>query len=297
MTYYPIDEDLAKRSHNMMSFREYSEGSTTSSYRARIDSAREDLEKELSLCVTELQKERARMYFERYCKVLAFAINEDNRIGCMCPSVMIAGPAKFPTKKKEKQVSTWESNRFNYVRADNYLYLMKNVHNQGIQSDDPEALAVLKNKLEALQEKQEEMKAVNAYWRKHGTLEGYGNLTDEQVKEISEDMERFHMSQPYPSYNLQNGSARIRQVKDRIADLEKAKESEDVTVEYDGFTCLENSGAMRVQFVFDGKPNEETRAILKSHGFRWAPSQGAWQRQLTANGKYAAKQVIEELKE
>lgn len=176
MTYYPIDEDLAKRSHNMMSFREYSKGSTTSSYRARIDSAREDLEKELLLCVTELQKERARMYFERYCKVLAFAINEDNRIGCMCPSVMIAGPAKFPTKKKEKQVSAWESNRFNYVRADNYLYLMKNVHNQGIQSDDPEAL-------------------------------------------------------------------------------------------------------------------------LKSHGFRWAPSQGAWQRQLTANGKYAAKQVIEELKE
>lgn len=296
MTYYPINEDLAKRSHDMMSFRDYSKGSATSSYRSRIDAAKEDLETELSRCKTEAQRERAKMYFERYCKVLAYAINEDNRIGCMCPSVMIAGPAKFPTKKKEKQVFAWESNKSNYDKAEHYLYLMNNVHNQGIQSNDPEALKALKCKLEMLQECQEEMKAVNAYWRKHGSLEGYGNLTEEQVKEINEDMERFHLLQPYPSYHLQNNNAKIRQVKDRIADIETISEAEDIEIEYENFTYIENSEVMRVQFVFDGKPDETTRNILKSHGFRWAPSQKAWQRQLTPNGKHAAKQVIEELK-
>lgn len=63
--------------------------------------------------------------------------------------------------------------------------------------------------------------------------------------------------------------------------------------EYDGFTYVENTEEMRVQFIFDGKPDEETRSLLKNWGFRWAPSQGAWQRQLTSNGKYAAKKVIE----
>lgn len=33
------------------------------------------------------------------------------------------------------------------------------------------------------------------------------------------------------------------------------------------------------------------KQVLKSRGFRWAPSQGAWQRQLTDNAIYAAKIV------
>lgn len=52
---------------------------------------------------------------------------------------------------------------------------------------------------------------------------------------------------------------------------------------------------MRVQLRFDGKPDDETRALLKRNGFRWAPSQGVWQRQLNDNGKYAAHRVMEVL--
>lgn len=39
------------------------------------------------------------------------------------------------------------------------------------------------------------------------------------------------------------------------------------------------------------------RALLKSYGFRWAPSEGAWQRMLNDNGRYAAKQVRKVLDE
>lgn len=43
---------------------------------------------------------------------------------------------------------------------------------------------------------------------------------------------------------------------------------------------------------------EATRSILKSNGFRWSPSQGAWQRQLTNNARYALKNyVVRKLKE
>ncbi|WP_299550721.1 hypothetical protein [uncultured Tateyamaria sp.] len=66
---------------------------------------------------------------------------------------------------------------------------------------------------------------------------------------------------------------------------------------YEGCTIAENTEANRVQFIFDGKPSEEVRAILKNHAFKWAPSQGAWQRQLTNAARFAGQQVERQLKE
>lgn len=43
----------------------------------------------------------------------------------------------------------------------------------------------------------------------------------------------------------------------------------------------------RLQIYFDDKPDPNTRAELKSSGFRWLPSVGAWQRQLNDNAIYA----------
>ena len=54
--------------------------------------------------------------------------------------------------------------------------------------------------------------------------------------------------------------------------------------------------SMRIQLFFEGKPYPEVREILKRNGFRWAPSVGAWQRQLNENGKYAVKSVLRKLK-
>lgn len=51
----------------------------------------------------------------------------------------------------------------------------------------------------------------------------------------------------------------------------------------------------RVQFVFDGKPDEDVRSILKRHAFKWSPSRGAWVRQASGNGLFAARQVRRQL--
>lgn len=53
----------------------------------------------------------------------------------------------------------------------------------------------------------------------------------------------------------------------------------------------------RIRFRFDGKPRQEVIDIMKSRGFRWSPSNKAWQRQNTPNGVWSAKKVIEELKQ
>lgn len=76
---------------------------------------------------------------------------------------------------------------------------------------------------------------------------------------------------------------------------EGAKTGQKVN-EFDGFKVVENFDMDRVQFIFPDKPTEAERALLKGAAFKWAPSQGAWQRQLTNNAIAAARRVISELK-
>ena len=98
---------------------------------------------------------------------------------------------------------------------------------------------------------------------------------------------------PYPTYALSSNNATIKSVAARLEKLRAEKNAVPVEeIDEDaGFSYVENTDMMRIQFIFDGKPDEETRGILKGNGFRWAPSQGAWQRQLTDNGRRAAENV------
>ena len=57
----------------------------------------------------------------------------------------------------------------------------------------------------------------------------------------------------------------------------------------------QNVEADRVQLVFPDKPDEATRRLLKSEGFRWSPRWGAWQRHLNNAGLAAADKVLHRL--
>lgn len=61
---------------------------------------------------------------------------------------------------------------------------------------------------------------------------------------------------------------------------------------FSGGRLVLNEALDRVQLVFDGKPEPEVIAELKSRAFRWSPREGAWQRQLTRNGIWAAESVV-----
>ena len=72
--------------------------------------------------------------------------------------------------------------------------------------------------------------------------------------------------------------------------------NQDAVLDKLGITVRENVDLMRIQLFFDEKPTAEVRQVLKGWGFKWAPSSGCWQRQLTNNARYAVKQVIDRLK-
>ena len=60
-------------------------------------------------------------------------------------------------------------------------------------------------------------------------------------------------------------------------------------------SVVEDKDAGRYQVKFTGKPDYDTRTLLKQNGFRWAPSIGVWQCYNSANGESALKRVAEKL--
>lgn len=296
--YYTINEEVARVAHNMRSLSDYKEGSTTASYRAQVDDAARILEDVKSECSTEYQRDRADYLFDQYAKTLADAINRDNEIGTRCPSVLVSGAGNFPVRKKQKQVAAWDKNRETWDRAEQYLKRLSSVHLAPVASDDPEALDVLRDKLEKLEAFQQRMKEANAAIRLKDHAKGDTRLqamgyTPQQILDLRRPDYCGRVG--YPSYMLSNNNSTIKRTRDRLQQLEAAKAAAPAEIQAAGYTYKEDTEAMRVQFFFDGKPDDETRALLKSHGFRWAPSVGAWQRQLTDNGKMAARQVMKAL--
>lgn len=172
-----INEENARIAKQLSSFSDYVEGSATASYNAQCAEAAAILEQVKPKCATADQRERAEWLYNRYCAVLAEAINRENEIGTRCPSVLICGPANFPVRKKEKQVAAWDTNRENFRKADHYLQMLKRAHTLAVKSDDPEALDYLRAKLDQLQTAHQTMKDANAYYRKHKTLDGCPGVT------------------------------------------------------------------------------------------------------------------------
>lgn len=157
--------------------------------------------------------------------------------------------------------------------------------------DDPQAAAKLEAKLVKLESAQETMKAVNAYFRKNKTLEGCPSLTPEQITKLQQEMSQsWHLdkSRPYPAYMLSNNNAEIRRIRGRIEQVRQHEDTHFAGWEFDGGHVEANKADNRLQVFFDGKPDEAARDELKANGFRWAPSVGAWQRQLNKNAYYAA---------
>lgn len=100
---------------------------------------------------------------------------------------------------------------------------------------------------------------------------------------------------------IRNARGRLRRVQDRAARLRArlaAAESGDhqsVGAAGSGVQVIEDVAADRLRIVFQVKPSREIIDTLKRHGFRWSPRNRAWQRKLTNNARWAAKQVLASL--
>lgn len=297
MKYYEINEETARLAHEMMSFRDYSANRATNDYRAAVDNA---------AALVEQKKKEVSPYYhgkldsllDSYARKLADWTNAYNRNGASCPSVMICGPANFPTRKKERQnareSALWEERK----KIDHILDKIRSIGTGPVDLADPNAKDILSDQLERVQKSLERAKALNAYWRKHKTFAGFEGLTEETAKKMDADFADLrkrapYISKPYPDYELTSLRSKAKRIQARLDDLEKLQQSSpDQGMEFAGGTIVRNTTANRLQIIFDDIPTADIRQALKSHGFRWSPRNQAWQRQLTKNAEYDAQKIL-----
>jgi hypothetical protein len=186
----------------------------------------------------------------------------------------------------------------------------------GISADDPEAIQKLQAEVDAATAQQAFMREANkvirravkrgitgpdsagfeAYRAELTALHGKEYPAGAAAKILAPD---FAGRTGFADYQLTNNGANIRRMETRLAQLRAAHAAaeaaggEEKRTSYQGLCdVVENFDENRLQIIFDGKPDATVRDELKGNGFKWAPTQGAWQRQLNNAARYAATRFL-----
>lgn len=215
-----------------------------------------------------------------------------------CFSIMITGGSGFNNRKHARNNAREQS-------AHDKFREWRDKALKGITKSFKPAVTVdsevvrYQTKLDELVKLQLSMKLANQIIRKAAPdmverLLGFG-FTAEAVKlMITPD---FMGRVGFPGYALSNNNAMIKDTELRLAKAKGRKESVDKGEDKTEFLVgdvrvLLNKEMDRLQIFYPGKPEADTIKALKGAAFKWAPSVGAWQRQLTNNALEAAKRLI-----
>lgn len=166
----------------------------------------------------------------------------------------------------------------------------------GISSDDPEAPALIAQRVQELKTKRDFMVKVNKLYRK-GDAEG--------LRAMSLDLESLRAKvagqyswekAPFVGYELSNLGANIRRLEKRLETLGRVHAEPEQAPETIGeWTIKEDREDNRILLSSPTKPPESHRAILKRSGYRWSPTRSAWVRQIGPNARAFARQVLQEI--
>lgn len=296
--FYEINEEAAKTAHEMNRFDDYESNSATAEYRAMVEKVYQTVDK-IGI-ERPAMLEKAEYMACRYSKKLAMYFNSYYNNEGRCPSIAISGGGNFPVKKKNKQNERRDALAQEYNALKEYGEKIEHLlyAKQVIRADDANAIELLEEKLEERKERQEFMKAANKAVRKKNVEAGDDELRDLGFteKQISDFRIPEYGVLGFQPYELSGNNAEIHRLEKRIETLKAIKETGSREYETEFFSVTEDAEDMRLRLFFDYKPSEEIRDALKSNGFKWAPSNGCWQRQLTESAKFAMRRVLEKCK-
>lgn len=219
-----------------------------------------------------------------------------------CISWMITGPSNFPAARAQKRSRTADRRLSELVdfrkRALDAITRTLRPELAPIKTSDANALDRLQAELAQLEALQTRMKAINAAHKKFKkTPESLdkSELSESDKKIVREYVPPYSWEpHPFAPYQLSNNNANVRRVKERIAAVSQLREkAEQGDTEETVGACriVQAFGGNRVRVYFPGKPSEAIRSDLKSHGFRWSPREGAWQRHLSSGAIEHAQRI------
>ena len=274
----------------------YPENRATNEYRAAVDKAAALVERCKS-ATSPYYHGKLDALLDRYARRLAQWTNDYNRNGASCPSVLVSGGSNFPVKKKNRQNAREDSLWREYKEIEAILDKIKNTGSGPVDLADPYAREMLTDQLQRLQKQLEDGKAMNAHYRKHKTMKGFPCMSDDIAARNDAAIANApaFAQRPMPDFELTSLRGKIKRVQARLEELDKLQARQaagEAAEEHDGFQIVRNAEQNRLQIIFDGKPDDDTRQALKQNGFRWSPRNSAWQRQLTDNAERAARRAL-----
>jgi hypothetical protein len=216
-------------------------------------------------------------------------------------SSMIAGPARFPVESNRKKSETADRRA---QEAQDWLAKGKKRLARAfagpVDNSLTSELASIEQRIAEKEALQTKMKAANAAMRKgdDAALRALG-FDDARIAQLKKPDAIGRKG--FPDYALTNNNAEIRRLKDRLVDVRKridgaAAQEPESDEDPTGPRIVQDTEANRVRILFEGKPDEATRAMLKKAGFRWSPTNSAWQRQLTQAALAEARKIVDGLR-
>ena len=182
--YYEINEETARNAHYCVHMSDYKPGSATAEYRRAVDKAAALAEAKKAR-VSPFYHDKLDALLDRYARRLAEWTNDYNRNQASYPSQFISGAGGYNMRKHEKQMSRegtlW--NEYDEIKA--ILNKIEAVGSGPVDLADPHAREMLADQLQKLQNKLDESKALNAYYRKHKSFDGFPSLTAEAAAKLT----------------------------------------------------------------------------------------------------------------
>lgn len=245
---------------------------------------------------TEFQRYRAG-YISRYLDKL----RSDSR----CMSSMITGPANFPVARNEKR------NRVAHRRLEELIEFRNRAlaaitktlcpELRPIMAGDDNAVDAMEAKIATAEKLHKQMKEANSAFRAFvadpSSLDA--STLPEDIKKVIREYRETHTADflrlypvPFMPFTLTNNSANLRRMKQRLEILKRDKAAPVTEKQGENGIRLEDCPAdNRIRLFFPGKPEFEVRAKLKSNGFRWSPTVGAWQAYRNPNSLSVAQRM------
>ncbi len=169
-----------------------------------------------------------------------------------------------------------------------------NIHDTAVFDE----LSKAESDLDKAVKSQELMKRANAIIKSkkdvEGRLQKELNLSEKNIYDLV-NPDRYGRT-GFASYSLTNNNANIKRLRERVAMLTKKydalKSDKKEAYTFTGGRIEVNYPLDRVQIFFDEKPDSDTRTKMKSSGWNWSPTNGAWQRKNTPDALFSAKRMF-----
>ena len=163
-------------------------------------------------------------------------------------------------------------------------------YNSVIRSDDPNAVALLNENIDHMQETLDYMKMVNDYFGQYGTVVGCPGVDMDTAKELDARV-NDEQEKPYPDKFFIDNRSRINTLQRNINRIEDNPQSLYQGWRFKGGEAVVNLANNRLQLMFNEKPSEKQIAVMKTRGFRWASKAQAWQSALSPRTFAAADKI------